>query len=223
MANNYKKTYKWIYDSFISLTYDFGLKIGLTPIGERILRERVYYELIPLVKRNDKILDLGCGTGTLTIMLSKLLYPDCQLFGVDLSKGQIRKAKQKDVQSKIHFEAADAKSLKFGDSCFDIVIISAALHEMDKQERLDVLKEIHRVLKDDGYLLIFEHHEPNSTGRRIVYNFYLGFWEKLLSHSFEIQRSLFKELIKSDFVILTQKPIKKMGGFFQTILCKKDY
>lgn len=150
-----KIQYKWIYDTIISKFYDISLKIGLTPTGEKILRMSVYNALLPYVSRGDTILDLCCGTGTLTILLSKLLYSDCNIIGVDISHGQIAQAQKKigNNSDNLTFKVMDAKSLNFKDDNFNIVIISAALHEMDKNERLNVLRESYRVLKKDGYFL----------------------------------------------------------------------
>ncbi|MFW9784690.1 MAG: hypothetical protein ACFFFB_20590, partial [Candidatus Heimdallarchaeota archaeon] len=76
-------------------------------------------------------------------------------------------------------------------------------------------------LKKGGILLIFEHHEPRRISLRILFNFYLGFIEKLTSNSFEMQRTILRETIKSGFKILKQIPIKKFLSFFQIILLKK--
>ena len=219
--NQAKKEYKWIYDNIISKLYDIGLKIGLTPPGERILRISVYESVLPYIQRKDKILDLCCGTGTLTVLLSDLLYSDCEIIGVDLSNGQIAQARKKVKNSNIKFEVMNANNLKFKDGSIDKVIISAALHEMNKSERMNVLLEVYRVLKKEGYFLIFEHHEPSKTSLRIYYNFYLGFSEKLLSHSFEMQRNILMELRNAEFNILSQTPIKKFYSFFQIILSTK--
>lgn len=219
-----KIQYKWIYDTLISKFYDVLLKIGLTPTGENTLRMSVYNALLPYVNREDRILDLCCGTGTLTILLSKLFYSDCKIIGVDISQGQIAQAQKKigNNSDNLIFNVMDAKSLDFKDDNFNIVIISAALHEMDKDERINVLREIYRVLKSDGIFLIFEHHEPSKSFLRIAYNFYLGYSEKLLSHSFEMQRNILMELKKTHFKIITQTPVRKFFNFFQVILCKKE-
>ena len=218
-----KIQYKWIYDTFISKFYDISLKVGLTPTGERILRMSVYNALLPYISIGDTILDLCCGTGTLTILLSKLFYSDCKIIGVDISQGQIAQARKKINNNSDNpiFNVMDAKNLVFEDENFNIVIISAALHEMDKNERLNVLREVNRVLKANGLFLIFEHHEPSKTLLRIAYNFYLGYLEKILSHSSEMQRNIFMELSKTGFKIMNQIPVKKFFSFFQVILSKK--
>jgi ubiquinone/menaquinone biosynthesis C-methylase UbiE len=221
MTDYQSDRYKQTYDKFISKLYDIGLKIGLTPVGENILRTSVFQSLTSYIKRGNLILDLCCGTGTLTILFAKLLYKDCKIVGVDLSYGQIARAQKKNIYPNLEFKVMDANRLKFSNNYFDHVIISAALHEMDKDQRLNVLCEVRRVLKKGGILLIFEHFEPKKVTFRILYNFYLGFIEKITSHSFEMQRNILKELKKSGFNILEQTPIKKFLNFFQIILSKK--
>jgi len=221
MTDYQSKQYKYVYDIFISKFYDVGLKIGLTPAGENILRNSIFKILSLYVKRGDRILDLCCGTGTLTILLAKLLYKDSKITGVDISSGQIAQATKKDKYPNLKFVVMDANELKFPNDYFDHVVISAALHEMDKNQRLNVLYEVHRVIKKGGTLLVFEHHEPYRIPLRILYNFYLGFIEKITSYSFEMQRNILKELKKSGFHILKQIPIKEFLSFFQIILLKK--
>jgi len=222
MNHSQSVRYKQTYDNFISRFYDFGLKIGLTPYGEKILRESVYYAISPIIKRGDRILDLCCGTGTLTVLLAKQFYPDCTIIGADLSQGQIAQAQKKNVYPNLKFKVMDANNLQFSNESIDKIIISAALHEMDRTQRLNVLSEVHRVMKKDGQFLIFEHHEPPNPIYRILYNYYLGLIEKIISHSFEMQRNILLELKQAGFEIISQIPIEKFLKFFQIILSKKN-
>ncbi len=195
------------------------MKIGLTPQGERILRMSV----VEAVEYNpgEKILDLCCGTGTLTVFLAQLIPSDCKIIGVDISAGQIRQANKKNQYPNLKFEVMDAANLLFNNEIFDKVIISAALHEMESSLRLKVLAEVHRILKLKSDFIIFDHHEPRETGLRILYNFYLGFWEKLLSNSFEMQRHILMELKNAGFKIVKQTQVKKFLKFFQVIVAKR--
>ncbi|TFG15185.1 MAG: class I SAM-dependent methyltransferase [Promethearchaeota archaeon] len=221
---NYSQSirYRYIYDQFISRFYDIGLKIGLTPFGEKILRLSVFNAISPFIKHGDRILDVCCGTGTLTLLLTQLFYADCTIIGVDLSQGQIAQAQKKNSYPNLKFTVMDANNLQFKNESFDKIIISAALHEMDKNQRENVLSEIYRILKKEGKFLIFEHHEPSKMVHRIFYNFYLGFIEKLTSHSSEMQKNIDIELRTAKFKILSQHSIKKFLSFFQIILCKKN-
>ena len=214
--------YRWVYDAIISKFYDGSMKIGLSIIGEQKLRKAVISLISPYVKHNDSILDLCCGTGTLTTTLVDSVYSDCEIVGVDLSEGQIFQAVKKKYLPNLEFKIMDASNLNFASESFNIVLISAALHEMDKALRFRVLQEAHRVLRKKGYLFIFEHHEPSEPKLRIFYNFYLGFWEKLLSHSSEMQRNIFSELKDVKFNPIDQIILdKKIYKFFQLIISRK--
>ncbi|MFX0047339.1 MAG: class I SAM-dependent methyltransferase [Candidatus Hermodarchaeota archaeon] len=214
--------YKRVYNGFISKLYDRSLKIGLSIFGEKNLRKHLIDLISPLINRNDIILDLCCGTGTLTVMLAKSIYSDCNIVGIDLSKGQIIHAINKNQFSNLDFKVMDAINLRFAPESFNIVLISAALHEMDEVLRLKVLQEIHRVLRKGGYLFVFDHHEPSEPKLRIFYNFYLGFWERILSHSSEMQKNIFRELKSANFKLIDQIIFnKKFYKFFQLIISKK--
>jgi len=214
--------YKWIYDRVISKFYDRSLKIGLSIFGEKKLRQRVIELVSPYVNQRDTILDLCCGTGTLTTMLANSVNSDSKIFGVDLSKGQIIEAIKKNHHSNLEFKVMNAINLRFAPETFNIVIISAALHEMNKTLRYRVLHEVHRVLKKEGYLFIFDHHEPSEPKLRLFYNLYLGFWEKLLSHSSEMQKNVLNELKDINFTLTDQIIFdKKFYRFFQLIISKK--
>lgn len=155
-------------------------------------------------------------------MLAKSIYSDCNIVGIDLSKGQIIHAINKNQFSNLDFKVMDAINLRFAPESFNIVLISAALHEMDEVLRLKVLQEIHRVLRKGGYLFVFDHHEPSEPKLRIFYNFYLGFWERILSHSSEMQKNIFRELKSANFKLIDQIIFnKKFYKFFQLIISKK--
>ncbi len=222
-ARKTQNRYRWVYDGVISRFYDRSLKIGLSLFGEKKLRKRVIDLISPLINRNDFVLDLCCGTGTLTTMLAGSVHSGCNIVGVDLSEGQILQAIKKNLFTNLDFKVMDASNLKFKNESFNIVLISAALHEMDKTLRSRVLQEVHRILKKEGYFLIFDHHEPSEPKLRVLYNFYLGFWEKILSHSAEMQRNILKELKSAKFVIIDQIILdKKFYKFFQLIISRKQ-
>jgi len=219
---NIQNRYKWIYNGIISKLYDRSLKIGLSLFGENALRNQVIDLVSPLINQNDSILDLCCGTGTLTVMLAKLIYSDCKIIGVDLSDGQIFEANKKNTYLNVDFKVMDASKLKFASESFHVVLISAALHEMNKSLRVRVLQEVHRVLKKNGFFIIFDHHEPSEPKLRIFYNFYLGFWEKILSHSTEMQKNIFRELKDGRFDVVNQIIFNgKFYKFFQLIISRK--
>lgn len=93
------------------------------------------------VKKDEKILDLGCGEGTLAI---KMQNQGANVVGIDLSEEMVLKAKEKGIETYI----MSVIDLKFEDESFDKVFSNAVLHwvkDLDKSA-----KEIARVLKKDG-------------------------------------------------------------------------
>jgi ubiquinone/menaquinone biosynthesis C-methylase UbiE len=97
-------------------------------------------------KKGDKILDLGSGTGNISILLkSKEAVP----YGVDYSKSGIKIHKRKDPEAKVFFVDI-TKRLPFKDNSFDKLVSNNVLYTIDKEKRDYVIKEVSRVLKPGG-------------------------------------------------------------------------
>ena len=103
--------------------------------------------LLEFIPGNDEqvILDLGCGTGVLTVQLADLCN---KVVGVDSSQSMIDKAKQQ--FSNIEFRVCDALALPFKNE-FDVVFSNAVFHWISDHNAL--LKNIHEVLKPQGLLV----------------------------------------------------------------------
>lgn len=94
---------------------------------------------------NQTILDLGCGTGTLTCQLAGLCN---NVVGVDSSEAMIRTAREN--YKNIEFSVCDALALPF-DECFDVVFSNAVFHWINNHDSL--LKNINKALKPRGLLI----------------------------------------------------------------------
>lgn len=103
--------------------------------------------LLEFIPKNDEqiILDLGCGTGTLTAQLAGLC---AKVVGVDSSQNMINKAKEQ--FSDIEFKVCDAMALPF-EKEFDVVFSNAVFHWISDHNTL--LKNIYKVLKPQGLLV----------------------------------------------------------------------
>jgi ubiquinone/menaquinone biosynthesis C-methylase UbiE len=98
----------------------------------------------------DTVLDLGCGNGRLLEVLKKHRI---EYFGPDASKKLIEIARQKYPQNK--FEVGDILNLPYSDNFFNKVFAIRTLHHIPSKEfRLQALKEIRRVLKPGGVLIL---------------------------------------------------------------------
>ena len=98
----------------------------------------------------DRVLDLGCGCGQYTEFLKA---KKVEYFGLDFSERLIEIAREKYPQLK--FQIASALNLPFSENFFDKVYAIALFHSIPSAEfRNQVLKEIKRVLKKDGLLIL---------------------------------------------------------------------
>lgn len=118
------------------------------------------------LKGNEKILDLGCGKGSLLIRVAKELE-NGKAYGVDiwrkgdLSKNSIEKTQEniliEKVEKKAEVQSADMRKLPYQDAFFDCVVASLSLHNIEeKDERQKALEEIDRVLKPGGSVAILD-------------------------------------------------------------------
>lgn len=127
------------------------------------------YLLFPLRKKAAKflnsssplkILDVATGTGAQAYELATLGH---DVVGIDLSKEMLEQAQKKyKSQLKLDFLQADATDLPFKDNFFDASSISLGLHDMPYEIDLVVLKEIKRVTRSEGKILIVDYMEPKK-------------------------------------------------------------
>ena len=109
------------------------------------------------IKESDKILEVGCGAGHILEKVRK-----GKLYGIDISEIQIERTKKR-MGDKVELKKAPGENIPYEDKFFDKVLCSEVIeHVIDPRE---VLKEISRVLKDDGILSLSIPNEDviNST------------------------------------------------------------
>lgn len=112
------------------------------------------------LKHHQKILDVATGTGAQAYELARLGY---DVIGIDLSREMLKQAKKKcNFSLDLRFQQADATKLPYKDNYFDASTISLALHDMPYEIEILVLKEMERVTKKNGEILIVDYMEPKK-------------------------------------------------------------
>ncbi len=138
------------------------------------------------------ILDVGCGVGGSTRRLSHQL--GCCVTGVDLSDEYIDAAERLtqlfDMQDRVKFQAANALDLPFEDNSFDGVW--SIQMNMNIEDKLAWLKELHRVVKPKGRVVLYE-----VCGNKNTPVYYPVPWAQDSSISFLLEPDLFREIITS--------------------------
>jgi demethylmenaquinone methyltransferase/2-methoxy-6-polyprenyl-1,4-benzoquinol methylase/phosphoethanolamine N-methyltransferase len=107
------------------------------------------------VQRGERVLDIGCGPGTLAILAAKRSGPEGEVQGIDPSEEMIDLAQKKSAKAGVHarFQTGVAERLPFPDSSFDVVLSSLMLHHLPDDVKSQALREVARVLKPGGRLL----------------------------------------------------------------------
>jgi demethylmenaquinone methyltransferase/2-methoxy-6-polyprenyl-1,4-benzoquinol methylase len=114
-----------------------------------------------------QIVDLAAGTGDLSLAIQTKL-PDAEITAVDFFPDMLVLAKGKGVRQTV---VADAMRLPFADASFDGVTVAFGLRNMEDWS--GALREMARVLRTNGHLLVLEFSLPRLSILRAVYRFYL--------------------------------------------------
>ncbi|MFD9125838.1 class I SAM-dependent methyltransferase [Kitasatospora sp. NPDC059571] len=132
-------------------------------------RRRVFTDLARLsgARPGDRALDVGCGTGYLTLHLADAVTPAGSVVGVDPSPDVLAHARRR-AHAHAHCTFTDgiAEDLPFPDGAFDIVASSLMVHHLPEDVRAGALAQMHRVLRPGGRLLLADFRPPTHPAAR---------------------------------------------------------
>jgi ubiquinone/menaquinone biosynthesis C-methylase UbiE len=151
-------------------------------------------ELLQL-RGDEKVLDIGCGTGILTRQLAKVLDGsiDAQAIGIDAAAKMIAVAQRKAAGlANLRFETALAENLPFADASFDAAVSTFFYHHIDRDLKNSSLAELRRVLKPGGIAVIVDVDTPsNLFGKLCAWS---GYW---LFRQEEIRENIEGQLVEA--------------------------
>ena len=121
------------------------------------------------IQPDQRVLDVGCGTGTLTIMI-KQAYPNSKVTGLDGDPQvlEIARRKANRAGALITFDEGMAYQLPYPEASFDRVLSSMVFHHLMTQDKERTLAEIYRVLKPNGELHLVDFGEPHGFYAKIM-------------------------------------------------------
>jgi len=118
---------------------------------------------------HPSILDVCCGTGAVVSGFANH-YAESLTVGCDFSHGMLRKARAKRDAQKALFVEGHAALLPFVDESFDVITCSHALYELKGQDRQAALREMKRVVKPTGIVLLMEHEVPQNLFLKLLFD-----------------------------------------------------
>ena len=135
-------------------------------------RKRAVKELVEI--NPQYILDVATGTADVAIMMTKYLRPK-KITGIDISEAMLAIGEQKITKLKlkgsITLQTGDSEAINFPDDSFDAITVAFGVRNFESLEK--GLKEMLRVLKPRGKLVVLEFSKPKQAGFKGLYNLYM--------------------------------------------------
>lgn len=124
------------------------------------------------LKPGESVLEVGCGTGTWTLIARKRVGKTGRVAGIDPAPKQILRALHKAAKQglSIDFQIGVIERLAFPDHSFDVVLSSFMMHHLPDDLKQRGLAEIARVLKPGGRLLIIDAESPSGPWKSSIHD-----------------------------------------------------
>lgn len=136
--------------------------------------------------RPQQMMDVATGTGDFALLACRMLRPQ-SLVGTDISEGMMqvarRKAREAGLDDRIRFRREDCEALTFADASFDAVTVAFGIRNFEHLDR--GLREMCRVLRPGGHLVILELSTPDRFPMKQLYRIYsrlIPLMGRLVSH-----------------------------------------
>jgi ubiquinone/menaquinone biosynthesis C-methylase UbiE len=182
-------------------TYDFIT--GLMTLGQEPKVRQATLGLVK-IRPGDSILEIGCGTGSLTLAAKTKAGPQSQVYGVDIAPDMIAAARQKAARAgqEVQFQVGRIEAIPFPDGKFNLVLSSLMMHHVTGTEaKQKGIEEIFRVLMPGGKLLIVDIEPPQNALLKGPASLILG--REMLAHNV---REFIPLLEKAGFINIETGP-----------------
>jgi len=127
------------------------------------------------LRAGEAVLDIGCGTGTLAIAARRRVGPAGRVHGIDASPEMIARAARKVARARadVTFEVAVVEAMPVPDASFDVVLSTLMLHHVPRLERPQLAREVRRVLRPGGRVLVVDFDASPERRKGILGHLHL--------------------------------------------------
>ena len=133
-------------------------------------------DYLPPGQSPRSVLELGCGTGNLTVLVSGM-YPDARLTIVDLSEESLGVCRDRlGENERLELRQADMRGLEFANQSFDLVVSSIAVHHLTAIEKQQAFANIQRWLTPDGWFCLADQFRGATQH---IYERHIERWREL--------------------------------------------
>ncbi len=163
------------------------------------------------IKENSKILDVCCGTGDFSFMLSLKTDKKIEVIGMDFSENMLSVAKKKNEElklSNVNFVNGNVMNMQYKDNTFDNAIIGFGLRNVPNYEQ--VIHEMMRVVKPGGMVACLETSQPTLPIYKQIYWIYFKYIMPLVGHLFSKHKKEYQWLNDSTMLFFNKKELKKL-------------
>jgi ubiquinone/menaquinone biosynthesis C-methylase UbiE len=152
---------------FPALTRIYDPVVGLTT-RERRFKELLVDQAAPAA--GQRILDLGCGTGTLAIQV-KRREPGAEVVGLDADPEMLSQARAKAERADVELTLTEGFSneLPFEDGSFDRVLSTLFFHHLDPEPKRQTARELARILRRGGELHVADWGKPSDPAMAVAF------------------------------------------------------
>ena len=141
----------------------YDIFAGLFGTGVNRPNSRMVIEMAQ-IKAGERVLDVGCGTGSLTLTAKSTVGASGAVYGIDASPEMIEVARKKAQRSRSEaiFEVGLIEKIDHPEASFDAVISRLVIHHLPDDLKRKAFAEIFRVLKPGGLLFIADFNPPSN-------------------------------------------------------------
>jgi ubiquinone/menaquinone biosynthesis C-methylase UbiE len=136
-------------------------------------RSRFRRKLLELsgIRPGERVLDVGCGTGSLSILTRIAVGDTGEVAGIDIAADMISTARRKAERAglDIDFRVASVDKLPYPEGFFDVVTSTMMFHHLPVEIKAKGLRGIHRVLKADGRFFICDFLQPSPLAMPLMF------------------------------------------------------